>query len=201
VLHQIVLLWSFWFFTIDLLPDLIIVLWRTNFKSIPLETEQGLQQYYCYSCLYVETKLQRWWLQRRAQSSWLYTSYTILCQLWWSSFWPDASDNHCFWWRVFRSSIFRLVSSDAVLQTHSSRRFKLQIKFFCSLTYSIRIFMNSTLIMILYTWTNVYHIQLIIFNTLLSSKLKRWFWETPFVPTISPFLLMTNTSIKIINCC
>jgi len=24
---------------------------------------------------------------------------------------------------------------------------------------------------------------LIIFNTLLSSKLKRWFWETPFVPT------------------
>ena len=55
-----------WFFTIDLLPDLIIVLWRTNFKSIPLETEQGLQQYYYYTCLDVETKLQRWWLQRRA---------------------------------------------------------------------------------------------------------------------------------------
>jgi len=35
-----------WFFTIDLLPDLIIVLWRTNFKSIPFETEQRLQQYY-----------------------------------------------------------------------------------------------------------------------------------------------------------
>jgi len=34
-------------------------------------------------------KLHRWWLQRRAQSSWLYTSYTVLCQLWWSifSFW------------------------------------------------------------------------------------------------------------------
>ena len=44
-----------WFFTIDLLPDLIIVLWRTNFKSIPFETEQGLQQYYRYSCLDVET--------------------------------------------------------------------------------------------------------------------------------------------------
>ena len=44
-----------WFFTIDLLPDLIIVLWRTDFKSIPFETEQRLQQYYCYSCLDVET--------------------------------------------------------------------------------------------------------------------------------------------------
>jgi len=44
-----------WFFTIDLLLDLIIVLWRTNFKSIPFETEQRLQQYYCYSSLDVET--------------------------------------------------------------------------------------------------------------------------------------------------
>jgi len=139
-----------WFFTIDLLSDLIIVLWRTNFKSIPYEKEQCLQQCYCYSCLDVETKLQRWWLQ----CSWL---YTVLCQLWWSSFWLDASDNHCFWWpcfwwRVLRSSIFRLVSSDALLQTHSSRRFKLHIKFLCSLTCSIRIFMNSTLIKIMYTW-------------------------------------------------
>ena len=47
---------------------------------------------------------------------------------------------------------FRRTSSDAFLQTHSSRRSKLQIKFLCSLTCSIRIFMNSTLIMILYTW-------------------------------------------------
>ena len=81
-----------WFFTIDLLPDLIIVLWRTNFKSIPFEKKQCLQQRYCYSCLDVETKLQRWWLQ----SSWSYTSYIVLCQLWWSSFWRDASDDHCF---------------------------------------------------------------------------------------------------------
>jgi len=44
-----------WFFTIDPLPDLIIVLWRTNFKSIPFEAEQCLQQYYCYSCLDVKT--------------------------------------------------------------------------------------------------------------------------------------------------
>ena len=102
-----------WFFTIDPLPDLITVLWRTSFKSIPFEKEQCLQQCYCYSCLDVETKL---------QSSWLYTSYTVLCELWWSSFWRDASDNHCFWWpcfwwRVFRSSIFRPVSSDAFFQT------------------------------------------------------------------------------------
>jgi len=89
-----------WFFTIDLLPDLIFVLWRTNFKFISLEKKQCLQQCYCYPCLDVETKLQRWWLQ----SSGLYTSYIVLCQLWWSSFRRDASDDHCFWWRVFRSS-------------------------------------------------------------------------------------------------
>ena len=38
-------------------------------------------------------------------------------------------------------------SSDVVLQTHSSRCFKIQIKFLCSWTCSIRIFMNSTLIL------------------------------------------------------
>jgi len=46
-----------WFFTLDLFPDLIIVLWRTNFKSIPLQKEQRLQQCYCYLCLVVETKI------------------------------------------------------------------------------------------------------------------------------------------------
>jgi len=46
-----------WFFTFDLLPDLIVVLWRTNFKSIPLQKEQCLQQSYCYPCLDVETKI------------------------------------------------------------------------------------------------------------------------------------------------
>jgi len=60
---------------------------------------------------------------------------------WWS----------CFWWRVFRSSssdsFLQTHSSNAVLQTHSSRCSKLQIKFLCSWTCSIRIFMNSTLIM------------------------------------------------------
>ena len=42
---------------------------------------------------------------------------------------------------------FRLVSLDAFLQTHSSRRFKLQMKFLCSWTCSIRTFMKSTLIL------------------------------------------------------
>ena len=117
-----------WFFTIDLLPDLIIVLWRTNFKAIPFEKKQCLQQRYCYSCLVVETKLQRWWLQ----SSWLYTSYIVLCQLWWSSLWRDASDDHCFWWRCFWWRVFRSSSSDSLLQTQCFRRilpdaFKLQI--------------------------------------------------------------------------
>jgi len=47
---------------------------------------------------------------------------------------------------------FRPVSSDALLQTHFFRHIlpdasKLQIKFICSWTCSIRIFMNSTLIM------------------------------------------------------
>jgi len=84
-------------------------------------------------------RLQRWWLQ----SSWPYTSYIVLCQLWWSSFWRNmllmtiASDD---------------VSSGALLQTQFFRRIlldasKLQIKFLCSWTCSIRIFMNSTLIM------------------------------------------------------
>jgi len=44
-----------WFFTLDLLPDLILVLWRTNFKSIPFPKEQRLLQYSCYSCLDLET--------------------------------------------------------------------------------------------------------------------------------------------------
>jgi len=68
-----------------------------------------------------------------------------------------ASDEICFWWPLLlmtfllmtclQELFFRPVSSDAVLQTHSSRCSKLQIKFLCSWTCSIRIFMNSTLIM------------------------------------------------------
>jgi len=57
-----------WFFTIDLFPDLILVLWRINFKSIPFPKEQRLLQYSCYSCLDLETSCREggsrdkfWW--------------------------------------------------------------------------------------------------------------------------------------------
>jgi len=73
-----------------------------------------------------------------------------------------ASDEICFWWPLLLMTLllmtclqelfFRPVASDAVFQTHFFRRIlpnasKLQIKFLCSWTCSIRIFMNSTLIM------------------------------------------------------
>jgi len=73
-----------------------------------------------------------------------------------------ASDEICFWWPLLLMTLllmtclqelfFRPVSSDALLQTHFFRRIlpdasKLQLKFLCSWTCSIRIFMNSTLIM------------------------------------------------------
>jgi len=143
---------KFWFFTIDLLPDLIVVLWRTNFKSIPLQKGQRLHQSYCYPCLDVETKLQRWWLQ----SSWLYTSYIVLCQLCevasgevllMTIAFDDLAFDDVSSGALLQTRFFRCTSSDAFLQMHSSRRSKLQIKFFCSWTCSIRIFMNSTLIM------------------------------------------------------
>jgi len=68
-----------WFFTIDLLPDLVIVLWRTNFKSIPFDTEQRLQQYYCYSCLDVETSCRDGWCRgaRRVSRCTLRTLYFV----------------------------------------------------------------------------------------------------------------------------
>jgi len=53
---------------------LIIVLWRTNFKSIPFETEQRLQQYYCYSCLDVETSCRG---MRRVSGCTLRTLYFV----------------------------------------------------------------------------------------------------------------------------
>jgi len=72
------------------------------------------------------------------------------------------SDEICFWWSLLLMSLllmtclqelfFRPVSSDALLQTHFFRCIllyasKLQIKFLCSWTCWIRIFMNNTLIM------------------------------------------------------
>jgi len=116
-----------------------------------------------------------------------------------------ASDEICFWWPCFWWRVFRSSSSDPFLQTHSSDAFFQTLlasnKFLCSWTCSIRIFMDSTLIM------DPVHL-----NKLFSIS-NWWFlipcycqnsigdlWNT-FVPTISPFLIMTNTSIKSINCC
>jgi len=70
-----------------------------------------------------------------------------------------AFDEICFWLLMtlllmtcLQELFFRPVTSDAVLQTHFFRRIlpdasKLQIKFLCSWTCSIRTFMNNTLIM------------------------------------------------------
>jgi len=74
---------------------------------------------------------------------------------------------------LLQTRFFRRASSNAYLQMHFFRRFKLQINFLCSLTCSIRIFVNSTLII------NPVHLNKCLaypidnFNTLLSSKLKR----------------------------
>ena len=144
-----------WFFTIDLLPDLIIVLWRTRFKSIPLETEQDLQQYYCYSCLDVETSCRDGGCRGvlRVSGCTLRTLYFVNS--------GEVASGEMLLITIAYDDLASddvssgALSSDSFLQTHSSRRFKLQIKFFYSLTCSIRIFMNSTLIMILYTWTIV----------------------------------------------
>jgi len=111
-----------WFFTLDPLPDLIIVLWRTNFKSIPFEKEQCLQQCYCYTCLDVETKLQRWWLQ----SSWLYNSYTVLVNsgevasgemLLMTIASDDLASDDVSSRALLQTHFFRRISSDAFFQT------------------------------------------------------------------------------------
>jgi len=115
-----------WFFTIDRWPDLMIVLWRTNFKSIPYEKEQCLQQRYGYSCLDRTLYF--------VNSGEVAFGEMLLITI--------ASDD------VASDDVSsRALSSESFLQTHSSRRSKLQIKFLCSLTCSIRIFMNSTFIM------------------------------------------------------
>jgi len=41
--------------TNDLMPDLVIVLWRINFKSIP-SLEEHRCRHSCYCCLVTETK-------------------------------------------------------------------------------------------------------------------------------------------------
>jgi len=108
-----------WFFTIDPLPDLIIVLWRTNFKSIPFETEQCLQQCYCYSFLDVETSCRDGGCRgvRRVNGCTLRTLYFINSG-------EVASDAMllitlflmtCVQELFFQTRFFRRISSDAYL--------------------------------------------------------------------------------------
>jgi len=130
---------------------LIIVLWRTNFKSIPFEVEQCLQQYNCYSCLDVETSCRDVGCRgvRRVSDRTLYFVNSG----------EVASDEMllmtCLQERFLQTRFFRHISSDAFFSDTFFQTLLTSIKFLCSLTCSIRIFMNSTLIWILYTWTNV----------------------------------------------
>jgi len=117
-----------WFFTLDLFPDLILVLWRTNFKSILFPKEQRLLQYSCYSCLDMETSYREGGCRDKCRVSGrtLRTLSFVNSGEW-------ASDEICFWWPLLLMTLllmtclqklfFRLVSSDAVLQMHSSDAF------------------------------------------------------------------------------
>jgi len=153
-----------WFFTLDLFPDLILVLWRTNFKSIPFPKEQRLLQYSCYSCLDLETSYRVSGCRDKCRVSGR-TLRTL-------SF--VNSDEGSFWWDMLLMNIASdvLASDDvssgallqtrffsSILQTHSSDAFFQMLSSFkwipLLLTCSIRISMNISLIMILYTWTNV----------------------------------------------
>ena len=75
-----------------------------------------------------------------------------------------ASGEICFWWSVLlmflllmtclQELFFRLVSSDAVLQTHSSRCFKLQINSFALELVQSEYLRIVLWLWILHTWTN-----------------------------------------------
>jgi len=68
-----------------------------------------------------------------------------------------ASGEICFWWSVLlmflllmtclQEFFFRLVSSDAVLQTHSSRCFKLQIN-----SFALELVQSESLRIVLWLW-------------------------------------------------
>jgi len=108
-----------WFFTLDLLPDLIVVLWRTNFKSVPLQKEQRLQQSYCYPCLDVETKIAEMVVAELVVVHFVHCPLSTLVKLLLARY---ASDDHCFWWPCFWWRVFRSSSSDSFIQMHFFRR-------------------------------------------------------------------------------
>jgi len=114
-----------WFFTIDLLPDLIIVLWGTNFKSIPFETEQRLQQYYCYSCLDVETSCRDGGCRgmRKVSGCTLRTLYFV-------NFGEVASDETLLITLLLMTLLLMTCLLERFLQTRFFRRIFLQTHFF-----------------------------------------------------------------------
>jgi len=149
-----------WFITIDLLPDLIIVLWGTNFKSIPFETEQRLQQYYCYSCLDVETSCRDGDCRgmRRVSGCTLRTLYFVNSG-------EVASDEMLLITLLLMTLLLMTCLQERFLQTHFFRRFSSDAFLSDALSFNKNSFalwlvqsepfMNSALIKILYTWTNV----------------------------------------------
>jgi len=135
--------------------------------------EQRLQQCYCYSCLDVETNCRDGGCRgvRTVSGCTLRTLYFVNSG-------EVASGEMLLITLLLMTLLLMTCLQELFLQTRffrriSSRRSKLQIKFLCSLTCSIRIFMNKTLILDHVHLNKFLAIQLIIFNTLLSSKLKR----------------------------
>jgi len=111
-----------------------------------------MQQHSCYSCLDMETSCRdggcRDMFRVSGRTSYFVNSGEVLLM-------RDASDNlasddvasdDVSSGALLQTRYFRRASSDAYLQMHFFRRFQLQINFLCSLTCSIRIFVDITLI-------------------------------------------------------
>ena len=91
---------------------------------------------------------------------------------------------------LLQTRFFRRSTSDAVLQTQSSRCFKLQVN-----SFALELVQSESLrivlwLWILHTWTNCLAYQLIIFNTLLLSKLNRWLVKHPCSNILLLFLIL-----------
>ena len=134
------LAWSF-----DSSPLIFFLIWylsyeELNFKSILFPKEQRLLQYSCYSCLDMETSYREGGCRDKCRVS----GHTLRTLSFVNSG-EGAFDEICFWWPLLLMTLllmtclqelfFRLVSSDAVLQMHSSDTFfqmlfKLQINSF-----------------------------------------------------------------------
>jgi len=142
-----------WFFTLDLFPDLILVLWRTNFKSILFPKEQRLLQYSCYSCLDLETSYRDSGCRDKCRDSGR-TLRTL-------SF--VNSDEGSFWWDMLLMTLllmtclqelfFRLISSDAVLQMHSSDAFFQMLLSFKQIPLLLTCSIRISIWIVLWLWS------------------------------------------------